>query len=149
MLKKIKIDINSRIENLDDYGLSDGDIEASSTSHFGSLKIFEDEFKISYKEENEGGTVSCDILVTNSQVVVRRNGSIISTLVFCEQEPYETVYELPPYKFDMTVETKKIRSTLSENGGDLDILYEMSVGGAKKRTSMKITVSEVFKNDRH
>lgn len=148
MLKKVKIDIKSRIDNLDDFGLCESESEVSDSSYFGSLKCFENEYKISYKEENENGIVSCDIVITDEQIVVRRTGSIISTLVFNEKEPYQTIYELPPYKFDMTVNTKKIRNSITQNGGNVEIIYEMNVGGAKKRTSMKINASEVLINDR-
>jgi len=42
----------------------------------------------------------------------------------------------------MTINTKRIRNTLAERGGTLEILYDMKLGGADKRVKMKIEVSE-------
>lgn len=143
MLKKVKIKICSYIDNLDGAGLPEGEREVSESSHAGAMKLSSGEISLSYRENTEGGSVFSDILIHESgAVTVRRSGAIDSTMHFDENEEYNTVYSLPPYKFDMTVRTKKIRSALSEQGGSLDIFYEMSVGGAEKRVKMKIEVSE-------
>lgn len=146
MLKKVLIKIFSEIENLDERGNSDGEKEISSTSHNGAMKISEDEISLSYRESTEGGSVFSDILIHGSgAVTVRRTGAIDSTMHFDENEEFNTVYSLPPYKFDMKVETKKIKNSLSILGGTLEIFYRMCVGGAEKEVNMKIEVSEVVR----
>ena len=132
MLKRIGLKIYSCIDNLDERGLPDGESEISSSCHSGAMKISGGEISLSYRESTEGGSVFSDILVHESgSVTVRRSGAIDSTMHFDENEEYNTVYSLPPYKFDMTVRTKKIKNSLSVLGGTLEISYEMCVGGAE------------------
>lgn len=143
MLKKIKLDIESIITNLDDFGLPDGDPEVSRTSHAGVMRIASDETVLSYKDSDENGSVSCNVTVRGDSVSVRRDGAICSTMLFGTDEPYKTVYSIPPYKFDMEIVTLRLDTNLSELGGKIDVLYTMDVGGAKKNAKMRITVSEV------
>ena len=141
MLKKIEIKIKSYIDNIDDLG--NADRETSESTHTGAMKISCGEISLSYRENTDSGSVFSDILVHESgAVTVRRSGAIDSTLHFDENEEFNTVYSLPPYKFDMNVKTSKIKNTLSVLGGTLEIAYEMTVGGAKKRVIMTIEVSE-------
>jgi len=143
MLKKVKLKIYSYIDNLDASSLPEGEREISETEHSGAMKLSRGEISLSYRETTEGGSVFSDILVHESgAVTVRRSGAIDSTMHFDEKEAYNTVYSLPPYKFDMTINTKRIRNTLAERGGTLEILYDMKLGGADKRVKMKIEVSE-------
>ena len=141
MLKKVNITIKSYIDNVDDCG--NADRELSESTHTGAMKISCGETSLSYRESTEGGSVFSDVLIHESgAVTVRRTGAIDSTLHFDEREEFNTVYSLPPYKFDMSVKTEKIKNTLSILGGTLEIKYEMTVGGAKKRVLMQILVSE-------
>ena len=39
----------------------------------------------------------------------------------------------------MTVRTKKIRSSLSEDGGEVQLIYSMNIGGQEKNVRMKIS----------
>ncbi len=143
MLKKIKLNIESYIDNLDEHGLSDGEPEINRASHPGTMRISDGEVALTYKENTEGDPVTCSVTAKAGTVTVRRNGAVVSTMVFDEREIYKTVYCVPPYKFDMEIKTKRVKNSLSESGGTLEILYEMDIGGAKKETRMKITVSEV------
>ena len=141
MLKRVDLKIKSYIDNVDEDGRVDR--EESESTHKAALKISCGETSLSYREATESGSVFSDILVHESgAVTVRRTGAIDSTLHFDENEEFNTVYSLPPYKFDMTVKTEKIKNTLSALGGLIEIKYEMSVGGAKKRVLMQIEASE-------
>lgn len=143
MLKKVKLKICSYIDNLDDNGLLTAEREVSEKTHSGAMKISCGDTSLSYRESTEGGSVFSDILISESgAVTVRRTGAIDSTMYFNEKEEYNTVYTIPPYKFDMNIKTKKIRSTLTEAGGTLEIFYEMNVGTQEKKVKMKIEVSE-------
>ena len=143
MLKKVDIRIKSYIDNLDDAGKTTDNSEVSESAHSGAMKLSAGELSLSYRESSENGSVFSDILIHESgAVTVRRTGAIDSTLHFDTSEEFNTVYSLPPYKFDMNVRTKRISNTLSISGGSLEIDYLMTVGGAKKRVNMKIDVSE-------
>ena len=142
MLKKVKINIHSHIENLDSVGLPDGDAEISDSTYDGVMKTIRDEISLSYKESGEGGEIFSDIQKRDDTVTVSRRGAIESTLHFSKDEVFKTLYSIPPYKFDMTVTTLRLRSDISSLGAEIDILYMMEVGGAKKRCRMKISVCE-------
>lgn len=136
-IKKIKLNIHSHIDN------SDSAPEISDTEYQAQMKISGNEIGLAYEESGEGGRLFCDILVRENRVTVARRGAIRSTLVFEEGQEYGSIYEIPPYKFDMKVKTKRLKADLSETGGIIDILYEMNLGGAIKKARMKICFSGV------
>ena len=72
---------------------------------------------------------------------VKREGGVEYEFIFREGETTSSLYSVPPYSFDTEIYTGKIRSSLTEEGGEISLLYYMTIGGAKKRTRMKIKVS--------
>lgn len=144
-VKNVKIKIHSYIENLDSAGLRDGEPEVNDSEHTALLTLMGDELYISYEENSEGGKIASDIhIMAENKITVCRRGAIESVLLFADGEVFNTLYTIPPYKFDMQVKTLRIRNSLSVDGGSLDILYSMTVGGASKKCRMKISVSEVM-----
>ncbi len=142
MLKKVNISVYSRIHDLDDYGLPAGDPEMHESTVCGSMKITDGEIRLSYSEQTEGGTVHSHVLAAGEEVTVLRSGAVSSTMIFSAGKKHTSVYEVLPYKFDMTVETLKIRNELfKENQGELEILYNMTVGGASRRAKLLIRIS--------
>ena len=71
--------------------------------------------------------------------MLRRMGGIVSDMLFIEGEETKTLYQIPPYKFDMTLKTKKIRSDFHDDCGELQLIYSMNVGGGQKNARMKIS----------
>lgn len=136
-IKKIKLTIHSHIDN------EDSTPEVNDADYEGIMKICGEEIGFSYEENSEGGKLLCDILVRGDRVTVSRRGAIRSTLVFEQGKTYGSIYEIPPYKFDMSVTTKRLKHKLDTTGGVIDILYEMKLGGASKRARMKICACEV------
>lgn len=143
MLKKVNLDIESYLENLDEYGMPEGEPETAFSSFIGTMKIFGSEISLSYKEMTENGSVSCSITQCGESVTVRRIGAIASVMVFDIKQPFQTLYSIPPYKFDMLIKTKELTAVLNENGGEINILYDMDIGGMKRSARMKITAKEV------
>ncbi len=146
-IKNIKLNIHSHIDNLDDFGIASGAPEINDNEYTGVMRYAKDEIAISYEEVTEGGKIFCDILKKGDKVTVSRRGAIKSVLLFEEGKTYSGSYEIPPYKFDISVKTKRLKSTLREEiinecGGVLDILYSMNIGGAEKRCRMKISVGD-------
>ena len=143
MLKKINLDIESTITDLDNFDLPEGEPEINRTSHVGAMRIADGETVLSYKDSDENGTLSCSVTVRGGTISVRRDGAIRSVMVFDTAEPFKSVYSIPPYTFDMEIVTKRLDISLTDTGGSIRILYRMNVGGAKKEALMKITASEV------
>ena len=141
MQKEVKLTVNSYIENLGTDGLPDGEPEISRTQHSARMVLRGSDIFLSYEEESEGGKIISDIRVSKSGVTVSRRGALESVLLFADGDEFSTVYSVPPYKFDMSVKTLRLRASLCETGGEVDILYTMSIGGAEKKCRMRISVS--------
>ena len=140
VIKEKKIKITSVIENLDENGLSDGEPEKTETVADGFYKISEDSYIIMYSEQSEGGRTVSDIEVKGGTVSVKRRGALESDLLFAEGVPHKSLYSVPPYSFDVEINTKKIRNNLTRDGGRLDIFYNMRIGGQDKNIRMKIEI---------
>ena len=141
-MKLAKITVHSVIENLDDHGTMVDEPEISITTVTGSIKDDDGILHLAYTEDTEGGSVQCYIAVyPDGKVSLSRRGAIVSDILFGEGEECHTIYSIPPYKFDMTVKTRRVRNDLCADGGILRLLYSMNVGGQEKTVRMKITVA--------
>lgn len=142
MLKKVKLKIESVIDNLGPSGLSEGEAEKSVSECLGSLRIADGRISLTYTEKSEGGEVRSEIVCLDGQVSVIRSGAIESELCFIEGKTHHSVYSVPPFKFDAQVMAKRVRVDVSEGEGHIDLLYNMTVGGAEKAVRMKIWISQ-------
>ena len=140
-ITEVKIKIESTIENLDSAGLVDGDIERNESQAVGFLRYSDGDITLTYAEENEGGRAESEIICKDGCVCVKRRGAIESELYFEEGKSHSSLYSVPPYKFDATVTAQRVRISINEDGGRLDLLYNMKIGGAEKSARMKIWIS--------
>lgn len=145
VIKQVYIKIESSIENLDPSGLPDGEAEKNTGYAGGFYHFCDGEILLTYSEKGEGGDVNSEILVKNGCVRVKRQGAIESNLYFEEGKTHSSLYSVPPYKFDASVTTRRIRLSLTEDGGNLDLFYNMRIGGADKSARMRIWISEASK----
>lgn len=84
---------------------------------------------VSYQEtELTGleGTVT-RLHIKDGQVILLREGNINSQMVFEEGRRHLSMYETPYGALSIGVNTKRMRSTLSEAGGDLEIDYAIEI----------------------
>lgn len=139
IVKDVKIEIDSLIEDLDDSGLT-VDSSKTSTSSEGKMKIGVDSFFIFYTEDGENGKTESEIAITGDTVSVRREGTLKCDFLFSEGKTTSSIYSVGQYSFDSEIYTRKIRTSFSENGGEISLIYDMTLGGAKKKTKMKIRV---------
>ena len=139
IIKEKRITVESVIEDLDASGLSDT-AEKCRNEYDAFLKITDGELVISYCEMNEGGRTVTDLTVTEECITVSRRGGIESDFRFSEGRVERSLYKMPPYEFDAEISTVKIRNNLTRVGGDLLIFYDMTLGGAKRRVRMKVSV---------
>ena len=141
-MKKVKIEIDSIVEDMDDAGL----VESSDKTHTvatGTMTVSDGTFSLSYSEKNEGVTTKSQITVKDSEVSVKRSGGVEYDFRFVEGETTASLYSVPPYSFDTEIFTRKIRKDFSDCKGKLSLIYDMTIGGAKKKTRMTISVSEI------
>lgn len=138
IIKERKFRVSSIIENLSPSGLIDGDPEKTESTPDGFLKISDGEILLSYAENTDGGKVICDILIKDEEISVKRRGAVVSDMLFREGYTDKSIYQVLPYSFDVEVYTKKIRSTMTKDGGRVDIFYRMTIGGADKNVKLRI-----------
>ena len=136
---KLSITVNSVIDNLDDRGLPEGDPEINIFTTDATLTASERVMKLVFREESESGEITSTILLSDSDVRLYKRGAIEADMHFSEGESQRTIYRIGPYAFDMEICTKKIRNSLSPDGGELALIYSMNVGGQEKNVRMKIT----------
>ena len=131
--------VHSVIENLDDKGLVEGEPEVTIVTVDGFMKSDGEKIYITYTETSEGGRILTDMTVSEDEVKLTRRGAVMFDATFREGKTESTVYSIPPYSFDTTLTTKKIRSEITKDGGILRLHYAMNVGGQEKAVRMKIT----------
>ena len=141
-MKKVKIEIDSIVEDMDDAGLVDSS-DKTHTSALGTMSVSDGTVSLSYSEENEGVTTKSRITVNDSEVSVKRSGGVEYDFRFVEGETTTALYSVPPYSFDTEIFTRRIRKDFSDVKGKLSLIYDMTIGGAKKKTRMTISVSEI------
>ena len=86
-------------------------------------------YTVSYQEtELTGleGTVT-RLHIRDGQVTLLREGSINSQMVFEEGRRHLSMYETPYGALSIGVSTRRMRSTLGEAGGDLEIDYAIEI----------------------
>lgn len=89
----------------------------------------EDRYTISYEEsELTGleGTITV-VRVDGPRVTLMREGSINSQMVFEEGQRHLSMYETPYGSLSVGILTRRMRSTLGESGGDLEIDYSIEI----------------------
>lgn len=86
-------------------------------------------YTISYEESEltglEGTTTRLHI--DGGRVTLLREGSINSQMVFEEGRRHLSMYETPYGSLSVGVNTRRMRSTVSETGGDLEIDYAIEI----------------------
>ena len=86
-------------------------------------------YTVSYQEtELTGleGTVT-KLHIRDGQVTLLREGSINSQMVFEEGRRHLSMYETPYGALSVGVNTRRMRSTLGEAGGELEIDYAIEI----------------------
>ena len=98
---------------------------------------------ISYEESSltgmEGTTTPFE--VKGPQVILTRTGSVNSQMIFEEGQQHTSLYETPFGELSVDIQTSRLRHTLTERGGLLEIRYSIAVDHtATGRNVFKIRV---------
>lgn len=135
-----ELTIHSVIDNLGEAGLPEGEPEINLITTNGTVTIGDGGTQIRYEESGEGGRTSCTLRLSEDGATLTRLGAIDCVMQFKEGRTTSTVYKIPPYAFDMSLNALRIRNEVGREGGDVRLIYLMSVGGQEKRARMKISV---------
>ena len=135
----MNLTVRSFAENLDDFGLSES---TESDTQTAKATVFESDgvITVKYLQKTEGGEYSTVLTLDKDKLTLRREGAICGAMEFSLGKITKTLYSVPPYSFDAEIETKRLKSSLTENGGTLELLYFLTIGGAKKRMRLSLTL---------
>lgn len=86
-------------------------------------------YTISYQETELTGLegTTTEVQVDGGRVTLLRKGSINSQMVFEEGQRHLSMYETPYGSLSVGIRTHRMRSTLGEAGGDLEIDYAIEI----------------------
>ena len=141
-MEKVKINIESVVEDIDDAGLVTSSDKTKSEA-YGILDESGGAFTVSYSETAEGITTRSEIIIGSEAITVKRCGGLEYDFVFFEGKTTESLYKVPPYSFDTEIYTRRIRKEIVGSDLKVTLFYDMTIGGAKKKTRMNIHVSRV------
>ncbi len=146
-MEKKNISVFSVIENLENGAAGGGDVEESRvavkglyTAVSGGTYPVQSYYEISYTESTESGDVFSNIRITSDSVTLKKEGAIKTVMEFKAGGQMNFVYSVPPYSFDASLITNKIRIKLNSDGGRVDIHYRMNIGGADKKVWLKMLI---------
>lgn len=140
-MKNSTVRVSSVIENLDRHGLPEGDREQNGGEYQAEYFYADGKAVIRYSESGESGEVKTVIIADGAFVTVERHGAVNSRFEFRKGQSHSSLYQVPPYSFDTTVTARRVDVSLASAGGSVDLLYNMSIGGADKAVRMKIWIS--------
>ncbi len=138
-VKECQLTVRSVISHIGPSGAPEGEDEISELCAAAILKQEPDGVSFTYTEQGEGGRTVCHVHATASEVLVQRRGASVCDMRFGARDD-EGIYEVPPYRFPMTIHTTKIRRALTLSGGVLDIFYRMTLGGDDRRVHLRMTL---------
>ena len=107
----------------------DVDPDATELVTEGTLELMEEGLRLTYQETSltgmEGTTTTFEI--TGPQVTLRRAGTVNSQMVFEEGCRHLSMYETPYGSLSIGINTRRMKNTVGENGGELEIDYAVEV----------------------
>lgn len=109
----------------------------------GSLKKENDEIIAMYKETEISGMDGTDtkLRIGDEYIVLEREGSTTTKMHFEKGKPTVSLYNTPYGMLELTIETKDLKIDMTEEGGDVEINYEMQVAGQPPiKTKLKLNI---------
>jgi uncharacterized beta-barrel protein YwiB (DUF1934 family) len=134
-----EIRIHSIIQSLDS-GAPSGDPYVSTEVTRGTLTVEDGRISLCYELKSESGVTKYRLTLKEKEARLASRGATEATLSFKDGLRYSTVYSVPPYSFDASVESYAVTSTLTELGGDVRLHYKMNLGGDDREAKILIRV---------
>ena len=95
----------------------------------GTMERQKEVWVLSYEESDLTGLagVTTSFRVGPRGVVLRRTGKLQNQMIFMEGRRHESLYQLDIGALMITVKATSVKSDLSEQGGTVDILYNIEI----------------------
>lgn len=130
--------VRSRVDN-------DGEITETDSVADAKFAVKNGKYYIIYKEDIVSGMSSCNTTLKideNGVVSVRRTGAVNSVLVCETGKKHSSMYSFDFGAIKMETSTKSITNSLTPNGGELELVYDLEIGANKSKNRLNITVKE-------
>lgn len=107
-------------------------------------------YKAVYEETELSGMEGTTTTVTikDSEVILEREGTTTTKMVFNEEQPSVSLYNTPYGMLEITVSTSSLSVDMNDNGGELQIDYDMAIAGQMPlNTSLYLKIKTQEKNN--
>ena len=144
-MKDVIIDINSR------FNLEEEEEDQLQFTTDGFYLLEGDTACISYFETEVTGMegTRTSVVVTPEKVVVDRDGTVTSRMVFEPGKKHAFLYDTPVGSATMHMNTRNLRQRFNEHGGQVEIDYVLDMEHAfASRNRFRLTVKEQETGDR-
>ncbi len=123
--------------------LPDGTQERTEQSTEGLLRREEGAWVLAWWEGEESGLgdTRSTLRLEGDRAELLRTGQFRSRMVFRVDKPHSTGYQTPYGTLPLTVLAHRVRWTLEETGGMVELTYDMELDGAPAgETALELTV---------
>ncbi len=123
-------DVLITIKSIQSNGSDKSEIEVITQ---GVYEKTSDGFVFSYDESDESGFDGASTTITTkgeNEVCVQRTGSASSNLFIEKGKKHHCHYQTPYGELMVGITTKKIKSSLADNGGDLYLNYVVDINSS-------------------
>ena len=123
----------------------DNDEEVVELKTLGTYVFKNDKYYIFYDEISEdGGKTETMLKVGENIAVLKKSGTTDSRMVIEVGRRNSSVYATPMGEFFMDIYGEQVKSTLTENGGTISLIYSLNMNTTPiGRNRIEITVKEV------
>ena len=113
-----------------------------STNVIGCLQKKEQQYKIIYKEAEKDSDIITELVFSedSNKLIVNKKGDVECKMLFSEEKKSSFIYRLAYGAFDADITTHTLTNTINMSGGEIFVLYTLSLGGQAQKISMKISV---------
>lgn len=120
-----------------------GDSDKIEVVSPGAFIKLDEGYKIVYEETQLSGMEGTTTIITvnDDEVILEREGTTTTKMVFNEDEPSVSLYNTPYGMLELAISTDKLSVNMEDEGGELKIEYGMAVAGQSPlNTSLSLKV---------
>ena len=106
----------------------------------GCLQIKEDGYRLLYRDGGKENDIFSELTFKNGgdSLSVTKKGDVECKMIFSPERAHSFLYKLSGFSFDAEILTHRLSIDLNEEGGKIEILYKIVLGGQEQKISMRI-----------
>ena len=112
-----------------------------SSNVIGCLQKKDDQYRIIYKETDKDSSIITELVFSEGKdrLIVNKKGDAECKMIFSTEKKTSFIYRLAYGSFDAEITTHSLTNTVGTSGGEIYVLYTLSLGGQTQKISMKIS----------